>query len=38
MAEDNVASAANEKALPHKSARSVSLIPGIVGILLSLPL
>ena len=31
MAEDNVASAANEKALPHKSARSVSLIPVLLG-------
>src|SRR6202045_3895075 len=31
MAEDNVASAANEKALPHKSARPVSLIPVLLG-------
>src|SRR6202045_431824 len=31
MAEDNVASAANEKALPHKSARSVSLFPVLLG-------
>ena len=31
MAEDNLALAANEKALPHKSARPVSLIPVLLG-------